>query len=458
MSVLRAARVHARFVQRVDRERLAGFKSYFFRETDRHTMYYVRGRLHMLHAMRKKRPSSPMSEDVGVLSADEAEAVVFSTFVYRLYNRLDTVVRWALLRRHVADAGHDPDTEAEPGRWEEALEQLTEEELDEAVHCAQRCWSPCRGGRRVEPRAVRAVAVQPGQLSGFFACVEALRRRGIKVFTGQHQVQGSERTRAALESLLEQGGDGRTVLSRLTRDLRDLPAAEAAGGTSVAARACALLGAVPAVGPFLQYQLLLDLIEPRHSIFRGTSCRPPSRWEPSRNLLGTFSRHWRARRGGHRGRPLRIRAVWKRPRSPPRPLPLAPVTSVTCPCAMSQRLAGRRRARGVWQSRRVQGRRRPAGGSPRRTRARAVRRRRRGRRRGGTSRTRVGRIAGGAVPIAGGSGQPPARRRRRRLGHAGGRERAVRHPRQEDAGCDRRFCRKRRQAVGAEPVHGLRVR
>ena len=76
----------------------------------------------------------------------------------------------------------------------------------------------------------------------------------IKCFTGEHQVQGKDRTRHAVETLV--AGNGLPLLVGRLRS------------ATSAAEACSLFR-LPHVGPFLQYQFYLDLIEPHHSIFRG---------------------------------------------------------------------------------------------------------------------------------------------------------------------------------------------
>jgi len=233
-------------------------------------MYYCRARVNMLWAHRN-RVNWPMTADLGKLSDAEAQAVVLSTFLFRMYNRMGTFVRFGLLRFHV----NNPD-KAGVGAWEAALARLTEAELDE-IHRADRILTDRvvkAGGRgekpqmkEIEPGAVLACegAVRPHQVKGFLNYVDALMRKGIKAFTGEHQVQGQKATRAVIEQLMTTGEKGSTELAKLTNDLRSLmPTKEA----SVMQRACARLK-YDSVGPFLQYQILLDLIEPRHSIFRG---------------------------------------------------------------------------------------------------------------------------------------------------------------------------------------------
>ena len=82
ISQVRAARVRQRFVERCAPEQLRGRKAYFFRETDRHSMYYVRARTAMLRAMRqgaKKRPHGAAGDaleaaaDLGALTQAEAD-------------------------------------------------------------------------------------------------------------------------------------------------------------------------------------------------------------------------------------------------------------------------------------------------------------------------------------------------------------------------------------------------
>ena len=140
VSHVRAKRVHQRFVEGCAPDELRDRKTYFFRETDRHSMYYVRARTAMLWSMRHGAKGSHNADtpaaDLGRLTQAEAEAVVFSTACFRLYNRLGTFTRWNLLRAHVEG---DPDT-AEVACWEAALKRLTAEDYDE-IHRTERTWS-----------------------------------------------------------------------------------------------------------------------------------------------------------------------------------------------------------------------------------------------------------------------------------------------------------------------------
>ena len=79
-----------------ERQAIHGRNSRFFRETDRHGMHYVRARQKMIREMRGKG-----SDDLGTLSNAEAQAVVFTTYLFRLYNRMSTFVLWSLLRKYV---------------------------------------------------------------------------------------------------------------------------------------------------------------------------------------------------------------------------------------------------------------------------------------------------------------------------------------------------------------------
>lgn len=223
----------------------------FFRELDRHTMYYVRARRALLRRMRGLGSDLPADHDLGRLSQKEAEAVVMASVIFRLYNRMDAFVRWHVMGKYVKD----PRT-ASVAAWRAALGKLDASDVAE-IKRAERTLAD-----DVTPAAAIAAAVAPDQVLGFLNFVDACfgakgsspgDAKMIKLFTGQHQVQGRERTREAVEAVFKD-------LGALTRDLR------AASG---AQEACTRLGQYPCFGPFVQYQVYLDLIEPRHSIFRG---------------------------------------------------------------------------------------------------------------------------------------------------------------------------------------------
>ena len=187
-SVVMAERSRARFVERAD---VAGQKCYYFRELDRHSMYYVRARLallwHMRHASKHdvyrpwvEVPADAYRVDAGRLNDIESEAVVLASFVFRLFNRMETFVRWAVLARHVSRTADF--ATAAVRHWLAALDKLSDE--DEVVIA--------RAGRThldgVVPAAALPAAVTRQTLVGFLNCADALHSRGIKAFTGQHQV------------------------------------------------------------------------------------------------------------------------------------------------------------------------------------------------------------------------------------------------------------------------------
>ena len=259
ISAIRAQRVRQKFFgSPKELKAIIGYNSHFFRETDRHSMYYVRARQKMIREMRGK-PASDTS-DLGPLSNAEAKAVVFTTYLFRLYNRLGTFVLWSLLRKYVTT----PDT-AKPAKWAAALASLTKEDLDE-YHCAQREFSPTRvtlpgfPGLAVAPRAVLAAAVKPSQGVGFLNCVHALKDNGYTVFTGQHQVQSRDNTRSVVETLLRG-----SYLAELTETLRTIRPTD----KKLCMEQCCKALKITHVGEFLQYQIIQDLVEPRNSIFRG---------------------------------------------------------------------------------------------------------------------------------------------------------------------------------------------
>ena len=240
---------HGRFVEKVEVERLEGRKCHFFRELDRHTLYYVRARCQLLAKMRGIEVQA--GHDFGELSEEEAQAVVLSTVLFRMYNRLGTFVRWALLTKYVKKPAS-----AAPAAWRAALTQLTPEDVAEL----QRAQKKLAHG--VEPGPSLAAAVPPSHVEGFLNFVEGVMdccgvvhgdTDKIKCFTGEHQVQGTVKTRTAVEALMRSG------LPTLVRKLRSADSAQ---------EACELLK-LPHAGPFLQYQFYLDLIEPHHSVFRG---------------------------------------------------------------------------------------------------------------------------------------------------------------------------------------------
>ena len=256
ISAVRAQRVRQKFLGTpTERQAIHGRNSHFFRETDRHSMYYVRARQKMIREMRGKD-----SDDLGPLSNAEAQAVVFTTYLFRLYNRMGTFVLWSLLRKYVTT----PDT-AKPAKWAAALASLTKEDLDE-YHCAQREFSPTRvtlpgfPGLAVAPRAVVAAAVKPSQGVGFLNCVHALKDNGYTVFTGQHQVQSRDNTRSVVETLLRG-----SYLAELTETLRTIRPTD----KKLCMEQCCKALKITHVGEFLQYQIIQDLVEPRNSIFRG---------------------------------------------------------------------------------------------------------------------------------------------------------------------------------------------
>lgn len=82
-------------------EDVSGRKCHFFRELDRHTMYYVRARRTLLRRMRGGLETAAPDHDLGSLTQAEAEAVVMSTVIFRLFNRMDAFVRWHLMSKHV---------------------------------------------------------------------------------------------------------------------------------------------------------------------------------------------------------------------------------------------------------------------------------------------------------------------------------------------------------------------
>ena len=252
LSVAMAERCHARFIER-EHASVRDKKTYYFRELDRHTMYYVRSRLAMIWRMRNGKvastappPPSAYKVDVGKLSDAESEAVVISSMCFRLFNRMDTFVRWALLVPHVKS----PQT-ASASAWRDALGKLSDTDKDEILRAERTLTEGVSAG------AALPAAVTHEMLPGFLNYADGMMSEHIKVFTGQHQVQGARRTREALETLLHEPH----ALTALTSALRY--------GDGGAREACAALKRV-SIGPFLQYQIYLDLIEPRHSIFRGT--------------------------------------------------------------------------------------------------------------------------------------------------------------------------------------------
>jgi hypothetical protein len=166
---------------------------------------------------------------------------------FRLFNRMDTFVRWALLVPHVKS----PQTASAPA-WREALGKLSDADKEEILRAERTLAEGVSAG------AALPAAVTLSMLPGFLNYADGMMSERIKVFTGQHIVQGARRTREALETLLHEPN----ALTALTTALRY--------GEGGAREACALLKRV-SVGPFLQYQIYLDLIEPRHSIFRGVA-------------------------------------------------------------------------------------------------------------------------------------------------------------------------------------------
>ena len=102
ISAVRAQRVRQKFLGTPkERQAIARAQSRTFRETDRHSMYYVRARQKMIREMRGKGERRPRAA-----SNAEAQAVVFTTYLFRLYNRMSTFVLWRLLRKYVTT----PDT------------------------------------------------------------------------------------------------------------------------------------------------------------------------------------------------------------------------------------------------------------------------------------------------------------------------------------------------------------
>ena len=151
-----------------ERGDLDGTKCHFFRELDRHTMYYVRARRKLLAEMRGMAELHA-GHDFGVLSDEEAQAVVLSTVLFRLYNRLGTFVRWELMKKYVREPASAP-----PKAWTSALERLSAEDVAE-LHRAERKLQ-----KGVEPSASLAAAVPPTQLVGFLNFVEGVMdRRGV---------------------------------------------------------------------------------------------------------------------------------------------------------------------------------------------------------------------------------------------------------------------------------------
>lgn len=250
-SIVQAETCNQRFVQGPQLD-VSGRKSHFFRELDRHTMYYVRARRAMLARMRGM-PSGTLRPgyDLGELSQAEAQAVVMATVIFRLFNRMDTFVRFHVMSRHVKD----PRT-ATLAAWKAALGKLTVTDVAE-IKRAERKLVPS-----VAPGAAIAVAVAPEYVHGFLNFIDAVfdakgvapgDAKTIKVFTGQHQVQGRVNSRRGVEQVLAD-------LDQLTADLRKASGAKAC---------CERLKGYRCFGPFVQYQVYLDLIEPHHSIFRG---------------------------------------------------------------------------------------------------------------------------------------------------------------------------------------------
>ena len=290
--LVQADRCRQRFVERCKPAALAGLKSYFFRETDRHSIFYVRARREMLWRMRGKSGTPPVAHDFGTLSDEEAQAVVCSAFTFRLVNRLASFVRFAVLSRRV-----DKERETDKRAWQQAYDEL--ERATDAVavrerDAIRRSWKKARSLPDGVPAAavpVTDAVVTPARLRAFFAFMAAMmdeewltaRRRALKpakpferpaatvdhlkVFTGEHITQGLRKTECVLRTLLH-------GLPALTRALR---------GASSMDACCKLIGREH-VRHFFQYQILLDLIEPRHSIFRGqpneAPPRPPQRTRP----------------------------------------------------------------------------------------------------------------------------------------------------------------------------------
>ena len=98
----------------------------------------VRARLallwHMRHVSKHETTYRPWVEvppdayhvDAGALSDHESEAVVLSSFVFRLFNRMETFVRWAILARHVSRVADF--ATAGTRHWLKAIDLLSDED------------------------------------------------------------------------------------------------------------------------------------------------------------------------------------------------------------------------------------------------------------------------------------------------------------------------------------------
>ena len=269
-----------------------------------------------------------------------------------------------------------PDT-AKPAKWAAALASLTKEDLDE-YHCAQREFSPTR----VTLPGFPGLAVAPRAVLAAAVAVQ-----GVGFLNCVHALKDNGYTVFTGQHQVQSRDNTRSVvetllrgsyLAELTATLRTIRPTD----KKLCMEQCCKALKITHVGEFLQYQIIQDLVEPRNSIFRGQ----PNESTSAASCSSMRSSAWQPRR--------------RRPRRRGQQEDLQ----------RRKGQAGARHARALV----VYGKARGLGEEER---GDAV-----------------------ALPAArqGDGGQPLRRRRRRRLGHAGRRERALRHPRQGDAGGRRR--------------------
>lgn len=246
-------------------------KCYFWRELDRHSMFYLRAYFNLVNGLRSQESSAaartpllPCTASLGELSDEEAEALVLAVIAFRFTNNMLGWVRYDQLRgAETQSVSEWKDTLRRSRVAEKKAEKEPKQDSQEptaastlAIMRARRTSSLLASDKFDAPRAQALTATR---ILDYRNYVEARRdtelSKFFKVFTGQHQAGHT----VDLDNMLQHLSTP-SMLKELTGDLR-----RAETGGEVMTRLMRFNG----VGNFFAYQIYLDLSAAPISLWRG---------------------------------------------------------------------------------------------------------------------------------------------------------------------------------------------
>ena len=247
-------------------------KCYFWRELDRHSMFYLRAYYNLVNGLRSQESSAaartpllPCTASLGELSDEEAEALVLAVIAFRFTNNMLGWVRYDQLRgtetQSVSEWKETLRTSrvAEKKAKKEPKQEPTAASTLAIMRARRTSLLASDNTRRATFDAPRAQALTATRILDYRNYVEARQdaelSKFFKVFTGQHQAGHT----VDLDNMLQHLSTP-SMLKKLTGDLR-----RAETGSEVMTRLMKFTG----VGNFFAYQIYLDLSAAPISLWRG---------------------------------------------------------------------------------------------------------------------------------------------------------------------------------------------